>query len=334
MSIADVLDLSSTVKIVDFREFASDFCGIDLSFVCDVSSEANLPMEFQKCKNLLSKSGLDDLNFVYGVEDDCRTTVWIYDQDSDGILDSFQPDEELMRRKKISFIRKRRDIFKAFGPGSKAESSKFLAFGSLFSSPYKGSELHIDIHQVPRDSRIQSLLGKLDYLPFSKEIIAAGKQFALSRIKEPFLCAQLRLLDGQFKNHWKETFSALGQKIELLMVDHGSISIFFMTDLPEANWTGTYLEDLSRNSSYFKIFTLSEDDKIVENASGQLISDDHTLKVHLFREQYCPPRVLPSILLYVQEVVCSCASLGFVGTVGSTIAESIEVMRKNAVCLS
>jgi hypothetical protein len=41
---------------------------------------------------------------------------------------------------------------------------------------------------------------------------------------------------------------------------------------------------------------------------------------------------LPDVLLYIEESVCSCASLGFVGTAGSTIAESIELMRKNNVC--
>lgn len=42
----------------------------------------------------------------------------------------------------------------------------------------------------------------------------------------------------------------------------------------------------------------------------------------------CASERLPDVLLYVEETVCSCASLGFVGTAGSTIAESIELMRK------
>jgi hypothetical protein len=46
----------------------------------------------------------------------------------------------------------------------------------------------------------------------------------------------------------------------------------------------------------------------------------------------CPHQILPDTLLYIEESVCSCASFGFVGTAGSTIAESIELMRKSAAC--
>lgn len=351
---ADVIDLSSLVsssmvRFIDFREFASAWCGIDMDLACTARDHESLPKEFQQCRDLLSglDSGVQDC--VYGVEDDCRTTVWTYGQDSDGTLDPFQPDQELQKRKKISYVRRRRDVYKAFGPGSKSEAATVLAFGSLFSAPYKGNELYIDIHGVPTDSRIQSLLRKIDYLPFAQEILNAGKEFALNKIKGPFLCAQLRLLDGQFKNHWKEAFSALRQKIELIQTDigekknRGPVSIFVMTDLPAANWTGTYLADLSSNSSSFKLFTLPEDDELVARASMQLMSAGHSLRTPLLLEnrntaasnkKICPPLKLPSILLYVQEAVCSCASLGFVGTSGSTIAENIELMRKNDVCSS
>ncbi|CAA7396120.1 unnamed protein product [Spirodela intermedia] len=353
VSMADVIDLSpmvsaSMVRFVDFSEFASVWCGIDMNLVCTVYEHESLPKEFTLCKDILSGLDMGAQNCVYGVEDDCRTTVWTYGQDSDGSLDSFQLDKELQERKKISYIRRRRDVYKAFGPGSKPETSTVLVFGSLFSAPYKGNELYIDIHDVPTDSRIQSLLRKIDYLPFAQEILNAGKEFALNKIKGPFLCAQLRLLDGQFKNHWKEAFSTLREKIELIQADkrekknQGPISIFVMTDLPADNWTGTYLADLLSNSSSFKFFTLPEDNKLVAHASMQLMSARHSLRTPLLLEnrnitvnkRICPPLILPSILLYVQEVVCSCASLGFVGTSGSTIAENIDLMRKNDACSS
>jgi hypothetical protein len=47
-------------------------------------------------------------------------------------LDQFQPDEELKHRK-ISYVRRRRDIYKALGPGTKAEDATLLVFGMLFS---------------------------------------------------------------------------------------------------------------------------------------------------------------------------------------------------------
>ncbi|XP_078433951.1 O-fucosyltransferase family protein [Wolffia australiana] len=353
VSMADIVDLSSlvsssTVKIIDFRAFVAALCGVNLNLVCAAASERqSLPKEFNQCKDLLSRPDFGAGHCSYGVEDDCRTTVWTYGQEHDDLLDQFQPGEELKRKKKIKFIRRRRDIFKALGPGSTADAAKVLAFGSLFSSPYKGSELYFDIHDSPKDSRIESLLRKLDHLPFTREILDVGKELASNRVKKPFLCAQLRLLDGQFKNHWKETFAALREKIELLMADNGGrshrpISIFIMTDLPEATWSETFLGELMRNSSYFELFTLSEDDKLLVDASRQLISADHISRTPVSAEsqtlsggkEYCPQLTLPSILLYVQEVVCSCASLGFVGTSGSTIAENIEAMRKNNRCNS
>jgi hypothetical protein len=104
-----------------------------------------------------------------------------------------------------------------------------------------------------RIKRIQSILEKIGFLPFALEIMAAGKEFARNKIKEPFLCAQLRLLDSQFKNHRKATFSALEEKwktIEFGMKGNkanGPVHIFIMTDLPQMNWTDTYLADVAKD---------------------------------------------------------------------------------------
>ncbi|KAG1354410.1 O-fucosyltransferase 30 [Cocos nucifera] len=331
VSMADIVDLSllapSMVKIIDFRVFASTWCGLNLERAC-----------FASLCCAVSKVG--------SLSDDCRTTVWTYQQDSDGILDSFQPDKELQKKKKISYIRKRRDVYKAFGPGSKAETSTILAFGSLFTSPYKGSELYIDIHEAPRDKRIQSLLKEIEFLPFVPEIMAAGKDFAVNKIKEPFLCAQLRLLDGQFKNHWRVTFAAVEQKLKTLNLERKTnevsspIHIFVMTDLPMVNWTGTYLADLAKDASSYRLYTLLESDELVAQAAEKLMAAEHGLRSGFLprnqdgmdKNKACDPVTLPEVLLYIEEAVCSCASLGFIGTAGSTIAESIEVMRKNNVC--
>ena len=48
--------------------------------------------------------------------------------------------------------------------------------------------------------------------------------------------------------------------------------------------------------------------------------------------KHCRPSRSLDVLLYLEETVCSCAPLGFVGTSGSTIGESIELMRKFGVC--
>ncbi|KAL2518158.1 O-fucosyltransferase family protein [Abeliophyllum distichum] len=347
-SMADIIDLSSlisisAVKFIDFRVFVSMWCGVNINLVCskDLSKHSSLHESLRQCGSLLSGLNGNVKNCLFASEEDCRMTVWTYQKDGeDGILDSFQPDDELKTKKKITFVRKRRDVHRTFGPGSEAGSASVLAFGSLFTAPYKGSESHIDIHEAPQDQRIQSLIQKIEFIPFVPEIINCGKMFALQTIKAPFLCAQLRLLDGQFKNHWRATFRALKEKLDFLK-EKGPlpIHVFVMTDLPMRNWTGTYLGDLEKDSDAFKLFILREGDKLVMDTAKKLVSGGRNAKFQPAvnsldgGEKHCNPQSLSDILLFVEETVCSCARLGLVGTAGSTIAESIELMRKNSICL-
>lgn len=346
---SDIIDISSLVssslvQAVDFRVFASLWCNLNIDTICvnELDSRSSSLDSLKQCGSFLS--GLDGSvgKCLYAVDEDCRTTVWTYQDVNEGsALDSFQPDEQLKRKKNISYVRRRRDVYTSLGPGSEADSATVLAFGSLFTSPYKGSESYIDIHESPRDQRIQNLIEKIEFLPFVPEIISAGKSYAHETIKAPFLCAQLRLLDGQFKNHWKNTFLGLKQKVESLGQGPRPIHIFVMTDLPEANWTGSYLGDLARESHRFKLFFLKESDQLVVQTAKRLVDANHgmrfgfhpkTLDGNTKVTKQCQPSRLPDILLHIEETVCSCATLGFVGTSGSTIEESIELMRKFGVC--
>ncbi|KAH9287693.1 hypothetical protein KI387_031810 [Taxus chinensis] len=355
VSMADIIDFSgvissSLVKLIDLRVFASLWCGLDIRSSCSGSLCHSLAGSiqawgsFQKCGELLSGFIKNEPHCVYGVEEDCRTTVWTYNEEFDNTLDSFQPDENLRLRKKIHFSRKRRNIDKALGPGSIADHATVLLFGTLFTAPYRGSELYIDIHEAPKDELIGSLLEKIEYFPFNPEILNAGKEYAQKRIKEPFLCAQLRLLDGQFKNHWKTTFSALKDKLKDVQKQfqdkHKAVNIFLMTDLPATNWTGTYLGDLGADFRSYKLHVLNEKDDYIVNTARELMSREYGFRSgvpqqflkRLSTDEKRSPRVLPDILLYIEETICSCASVGFVGTVGSTIADNIEQMRKHKVC--
>ncbi|XP_065857788.1 O-fucosyltransferase 30 isoform X2 [Euphorbia lathyris] len=307
------------------------------------NADASLFSSLRHCGSMLSGLNGNIDKCLYAVDEDCRTTVWTYKNgEADGMLDSFQPDEQLKKKKNISYIRRHRDVYSTLGPGSEAESATVLAFGSLFTSPYKGSELYINIHEAKRDQRIQSLIEKSEFLPFAPEILNAGKTFALETIKTPFLCAQLRLLDGQFKNHRKATFLSLKQKLESLQqTTPQPINIFVMTDLPRGNWTGSCLGDLASDSKHFKLFFLREEDDLVMQTAKELAAAGHGLRLGSLprnrnsmnkMKMHCSSQRLLDILLYIEESVCACASLGFVGTAGSTIAESIELMRKFDVC--
>jgi hypothetical protein len=347
----DIVDLSpikSLVRTIDFRVFVSLWCGVDMTktcysgLCCAASGGSALSDGYTRCRSTLTGLGGNEKGCVYLVQDDCRTTIWTYQENHDGALDQFQPDEELKRRKKISYVRRRRDIYKALGPGSEAEDATLLAFGTLFSGPYKGSESYFDIH-APKDQRIHSVLEKTEFLPFAPEVMAAGKEFARNKIKEPFLCAQLRLLDGQFKNHWKATFSALKEKLKTIELDmkgrkaNGPVHMFIMTDLPQVNWTNTYLADVAEDERY-KLYTLKESDELVRRTAERLMVAEHGMQSGFLPKTMgntkndCSPVQLPEILLYVEQSVCSCASIGFVGTAGSTIAGIIEKMRKNNAC--
>lgn len=347
ISIAEIVDISplvssSLLRVIDLRDFVSIWCGISLDLACitDTKLQSSVSTSLKQCGSLLAAIHGSIEKCIYAVNEDCRTTVWTYHKDGheDGMLDSFQPDEQLKQKKKISYVRKRRDVFKTLGRDSEVESASLLAFGSLFSAPYKGAELYIDIHESHQDQRFLSLMEKMKLLPFVPEIMLAGKEFVKETIKAPFLCAQLRMLDGQFKNHQKATFQGLKQKIESLRKE-GSlpVHIFVMTDLPEDNWTGTYLGDLTSDKHNYKVYFLKEDDELVKRAAVKLMAAGHgqrfiSISDSKIGKKYCSNQRLPDVLLYVEQTVCSCASLGFVGTPGSTIAENIGLMRKFGLC--
>ncbi|KAF8019389.1 hypothetical protein BT93_G0153 [Corymbia citriodora subsp. variegata] len=351
VSMADIIDISSLVsssviRTIDFRVFTSIWCGVNIDLACDngATSESPLLASLKQCGSFLSGFNGNVDECLYSVDEDCRSTVWTYQNGHDGELDSFQPDEQLKRKKKITYVRRRRDVYNALGPGSQADSAALLAFGSLFTSAYKGSQLYFDIHEAPKDPRIQSIIEKIEFIPFVPQILSAGKEFALTTIKSPFLCAQLRLLDGQFKNHRETTFLALKEKVESLRQNGPlPIHIFVMTDLPEGNWSRTYLGDLAGDVDNFKLHFLQDEDELVIQTAKELAVAGHGLRIGFVANRFtrmdklkklCSPRKLTDVLLYIEEVICSCASLGFVGTAGSTIAESIVTMRKHGVCSS
>lgn len=348
ISMADIIDLSSitsisAVRFIDFRSFVSMWCGLNFNLLCtkDLSAHSSLNEQLHQCGSSLSGHDSNINKCLYASAEDCRTTVWTYQSnDKDGSLDSFQADDELRKKKKILFIRKRKDVSKAYGPSSVAGPAIVLAFGSLFSAQYKGSESHIDIHKAPKDQRIQLLIQKMEFLPFVPEILNAGKKFTHETIKAPFLCVQLRLLDGQFKNHWKATFLGVKQVLgSLIQKGPLPIHLFVMTDLPFRNWTGSYLGELAKDSDDFKLIFLREEDELVAQTAKKVLNSGHGMKVQFAsskfdgREEQCNAVSLPDILLFIEETICSCSTLGFIGTSGSTIAESIELMRKHNLCL-
>ena len=90
--------------------------------------------------------------------------------------------------KNISYVRTRKDVYRSLGPGTVPDRAEILAFGTVFSAPYKGSQSYIDIHASFTDLKIKHLIKKIEFLPFASEIMQAGRKFALENMKGPFLC--------------------------------------------------------------------------------------------------------------------------------------------------
>ncbi|MCO5603353.1 hypothetical protein L7F22_057503 [Adiantum nelumboides] len=358
VAIADILDLSLVeplVKLVDLRIFIRLWCGVDILSACSGSLCKSLAAHsstwgtLESCGRFLSRPDEIHGSCVYGVNEDCRTTIWVHK------LRSAQRNQSLWNskaaavgstnnviREKYSW-RSHKQIAEDLGIGSEAGKYEVLSFGSLFSSEYKGSQLHVDI-ESSEDRKVRALVEAMKFIPFTSPIVNAGKLYAKQRIKKPYFCAQMRLLDGQFKNHWEKTF--IGLKTQLRVAQERQnwtqvLNVFVMTDLPRSKWNDTYLGELIVDDSY-KVHTLNGTDPMIQQTAIELAEGDYGL-----RSGYFPPHnktmnievedpdsvsVHPDILLFVEEVICGCASLGFAGTSGSTLSASILQLRSGITC--
>lgn len=75
-------------------------------------------------------------------------------------------------------------------------------------------------------------------------------------------------MEGQFKYHWRATFRALKEKLDLLK-EKGPLPIhlFVMTDLPSSSWDA------------FKVFILRAEDKLVTETAKKLVSAGQNAKL-------------------------------------------------------
>ncbi|EFJ35033.1 hypothetical protein SELMODRAFT_80402 [Selaginella moellendorffii] len=341
-SIADVVNISavsqSLVTTIDFRVFALLRCGANRVEPPCAGTATPCPSKggFDRCIAMLNHAHCVGSDCVHCVDESCADTVWTYAATSPKRRLLEQPVK--LKTKKFSGARRvKRDILQSLGDGTVAGDSKLLVFGSLFSGEYQGAQTHVDLSAASGNAAFDRVFQASQHFPLSRVVTDAGRAYIRSRMnKREFFCAQLRLLDGQFKNHWSKTFDSLRLRLESLVPDEGggAIPVFVMTDLPRANWTGTYLQELSERSEY-QIFRLEEGDEIVRDTARRVLAlkpgSDDPLKVVVMEQQTLDQaphhQMLPDILLYVEEAICSCASLGFHGTAGSTISEMITQLR-------
>ncbi|KAH7441851.1 hypothetical protein KP509_03G058500 [Ceratopteris richardii] len=367
LSIADVLDITSVaslVKVMDFRVFSLFWCGVDILPACSGSLCRSLAVHtptrlgtLESCGALLSKPDQVPGNCVYGVDEDCRTTIWVhkkgaanlsFDQPLSYQKETFtsstktQEAKETNRKRKYG-PKKIKEIQETLGDGAQVSNFEVLSFGSLFSSEYKGVQLHVDI-ESSSDTLVKDLVESMNFFPFTPPIVDAGKLYSKKRIRKSFFCAQLRLLDGQFKNHWKQTFTTFKSQLKMVRDQQDPsqvLNVFIMTDLPRTNWSQTYLGELDEDKSY-KLHTLNATDSLIEETAKRLSREDYGLRSGYFPpvnvkmdiQDSKPVKIHPDILLFIEEVICSCADLGFVGTSGSTLSANILQLRSGNICIS
>lgn len=290
---------------------------------------------------MLSQASPQPACCVRGVQDDCTTTLWT----SGSTEHAERRLIEDYLKGSSGRVKNFKDVVTSLGSGSLGLHSTVLAFGSLFSMSYKGVQTHVDFTVPSGNDALDAVLEASKHLRFSAYIMEAGKRFAREFIGQPFFCAQLRLLDGQFKNQWEKNFLRLEEKLERVRRQVSrkkqKVVVFVMTDLPAEEWQDTFLGRLASNHTDYKLCTLSAKTGLVITTARNIIAEEIGLRsgylpLEPSREEMAgrlKPRFVPDILVNIQEVVCSCASLGYFGTSGSTLANAISDMRGAGVCI-
>ena len=87
---------------------------------------------------------------------------------------------------------------------------------------------------------------------------------------------------------------------------------------------------------------LEEGNALIQKAAKELARHDYGIRSGFFpddestiledQKHSIVRASAPDILLYIEEVICSCAALGFSGTSGSTLSENILLLREANTC--
>ncbi|KAJ7545401.1 hypothetical protein O6H91_09G117900 [Diphasiastrum complanatum] len=358
ISIADIINITSVtpglVRTIDFRVFALLWCGADIKSACagpvcsHLAETVSVWGSLDQCGTLFTQTATHQQCCIGAVDDSCATTVWTFGEikttgSSGKTSAKLVQMDSIHLEKKAQKPKVRKEVFETLGPHSEVDKATVLAFGSLFSAKYRGSETHIDISLPSGNKAVDAVLEATQFLPFSDVILEAGELFSVQRMRQPYFCAQLRLLDGQFKNHWDKTFLGLKAKLEKVRIDHlktkEKLAIFVMTDLPRVEWSGTYLGELAA-SDEFQLHILELEDELVLKVAKDTLIREHGLKsgflpkgfVGIGKAMKWNITDLTDVRLCVEEVICACATLGFQGTSGSTITDNINELRASKTC--
>ncbi|KAG6545964.1 hypothetical protein Mapa_012625 [Marchantia paleacea] len=359
----------SKVKTIDMRVFLALWCGIDVSAAC--SAEGQNCYNFTEAIHPWESLGSCIERFlprersclVYKIDASCKTTIWTNSEnrssrdfweqmlentilEQHGLLPERSTDEQYDDH----FI-KRRSVVKSLGPGSAAGEYSLLSFGSLSPQPFEKLSLLADIRPTPGDEVMEQAFLAIDALPYTEEIMR-GTRYILELLgltSRPFFCAHLDL--GNVRQGKERVLTALRSRLETLLQDsrrsRGKVNLFLVTDLLSEIWNEKYLGDIADNGTFYEIHTFDGYEDSLLDTAYKMMTHEYGL-----RSGYIPPyrtvassvddihsnsgsrklELPPDIRACVEEVVCSCASLGFYGTFPSAVSTRIVNLRKAQVC--
>ncbi|KAL3694468.1 hypothetical protein R1sor_008119 [Riccia sorocarpa] len=361
VSIADVVDLRPLsphiVRTIDLRVFLALWCGLDVRGVCTGP----------KCRNLAASlspnwGSIDictqrflptsDSCLVYEVKDDCSTTIWTRGENpvirynlEQQLMEELAHDPEIT----ASFVPrrtiKRKNILKTLGPSSEAADFFLISFASLFSTMYKNFQIHVDIRAAVGDQvtarKLQAIQGSH---AFTKEIMNGAKTLVEEIFpNRQFFCAHARLGDGLFAMNWNQTFAPLSKKLEKMSKSfkgNQKLKVFLMTDLGRESWNGTILAGIERDKR-FQVHNLDRYGDFIIQTAKQMMATENGFRLGFVPRLSQPdkplnstsvPSFFPDVRLYLEEVICACAKLGFLGTRRSSASRNIKDLRNSNIC--
>lgn len=352
VSAADVIDLRSVspskVRTIDMRVFLALWCGIDVSAACGAEApacsnftEAIRPWQsLRSCMDRFVPRGRSCL--VYQVDVSCKSTIWTNSETASSrdfrnqMLDNqILPDSGTAAERDES-----RSVVQSLGPGEYS----LLTFGSLVA----------DIRPARGDEVMEQAFAAVDALPYAEEIMRGTRAILelLQLTSRPFVCAHLALGDVRHAE-------ALRSRLETLVRDghrsrsRGKVNLFLVTDPLSEIWNEKYLADIADNGTFYEIHTLDGYQDSLLDTAYKMMAHEYGL-----RSGFVPPHrpvatsasasasaddvhstsgsrkveLPPDIRACVEQVICSCASLGFFGTSPSPVSARILNLRKARMC--
>lgn len=236
--------------------------------------------------------------------------------------------------------------------GTPYGESKILSIGSTMH--------YYDLEALDGDERVRDLSCQTAFLPFTRPIMRAAKKISETEnfSNGNFVCLHYRGGDGQFSDPSAQNatkLSIIDQLEGLKPKKRQNVTLFIMTDLRTNKWRKelSKLFGLPGLIPRFPIEFYLYDSKIQEKVFSKrygvltnrlskeeienLISVESPVKLNGdpllgTEKEKTFGKELRGMSLFIEQALCSCASLGFIPHADSTISQNILHLRNGGLC--